>query len=146
MTNFRPDVHCKGCGRYCYSPLPEDFYASYERHQNYHCGDCEETIKRGMRSKVMLNYTWCKIFWECYRRHCRDYNPSEEDRNNLKRFGGIHQNRRPECVDILEELPFKNDPHAMTKEEWGKIAEYKLGLCSQRQLVKPMTKLMQPTE
>ncbi len=59
MTDRRPDVHCDGCGTYCYS------LSHRSEEQNFpekcYCAKCRKSIKKGVKPGGMIEHEWYTI-------------------------------------------------------------------------------------
>jgi len=119
MTNRRPDIHCTGCGTYCYSlsHRPEEQVFPVV----HYCENCTAAIGRGVRTSAMLNHAWygmCGAMQLPFQK-IRELAPAEL--SLIRSFSWTEKFSR-----LRRERKFEKDPNKMTAREWKEIAEKKL--------------------
>lgn len=121
MTNRRPDIHCDGCGKYCYSlshrPDEQVFPDSH------YCEKCRNAISRGMRSGEMLNLAWYRRT-ELAKRQLQKMR--KLSRGNIDTIHSFMVTMQHSCTPKERPFAITNEPNAMTPAEWRQISRQKL--------------------
>jgi hypothetical protein len=117
MTNRRPDIHCDGCGTYCYSlshiPSQQVFPSIY------YCDRCSRALEQGIRPGVMLNKIWTQKSGNVLERFQKVRKLSERELGTIRSFQtftGVH----------IKDRKLTGDSYKMTAVEWKEVAKEKL--------------------
>lgn len=118
MTDRRPDIHCSGCGKYCYS-------LSHRPHEQkfptvHYCTECADAIKRGIRSGLMLDHAWYIMFGTVHQQlqQVRTLSPAD-----ISTIGSFSWTMRGLCIPSERKFEGVNK---MSIKEWKEIAKEKL--------------------